>query len=101
MLRNDQYFGPGNFGQLSCFMPERAFVIFKELSELKNGGWKRKQEFAQYLEAPKGIPETSDTSCATIEFFDKLPIKFFEDNEHNIGKHVLECWRFNELIPYP
>ena len=99
LLRNDPFFGAGTFGQLSRFMPERVYVIYKQLSELEDGGWKTKPEFAKYLQALDGIPESSN-SCADKEFFDKLPIKFMEDYKRNLDKHILGRWRTNELIPY-
>mmetsp|Transcript_13666 Transcript_13666/g.29759 ORF Transcript_13666/g.29759 Transcript_13666/m.29759 type:complete len:124 (-) Transcript_13666:44-415(-) len=95
--RNDPYFGSGTFGQLARFMPERIFVMYKQLSELKDGKWKEKKEFAKYLEALEGIPESS-TSCANKEFFDKLPTKFMEEFERNLETHILNRWRSDELI---
>ena len=87
MLRNDPYFGAGTFG----FIPERAFIISKQLSELKDCGWKTKPEFSEYLEALEGIPKESDNSCATMEFFDELPVKFMDDYGRNLKKHVFDC----------
>ena len=68
MLRNDLYSGSGTFDQLAHFMPERIYVIHKQLPKLKDGGWMEKPEFAKYIKAIKGIPERSE-SCADKEFF--------------------------------
>ena len=99
LLRNDPYFGSGTFGQLAGFMPERIYVMHKQLSELKDGGWMEKPEFSKYLRALKGIPERSE-SCADKGFFDKLPEKFFEEYKCTFKKHVSERRRSDELISY-
>ena len=99
LLRNDPFFGVGTFGQLARFMPERVYVICQQLYELKDDKWKNKPEFAKYLEALKGIPKSSK-SCANKEFFEQLPIKFMENHEHNIDKHILNQWRSDKLLPY-
>ena len=71
----------------------------RKLTE-KDGGWKTKPEFREYLEALKGIPKESDNSYATMEFFYKLPIEFMDDYERNLKKHVLDCCCSDELIVY-
>ena len=68
LKKNDQYFGPGTFGQLSCFMAERTYVMKMHLECLKNGGWKDLKEFADYAESLMGVPERSD-DCANCAFF--------------------------------
>ena len=35
-----------------------------------------------------------------MEFFDKLPVKFMDDYERNLKKHVFDCWSSDELIVY-
>ena len=99
LLLNDPFFGAGICGQLACFMPEQVYIIYQQSYELKDGKWKNKPEFAKYLEALKGIPESSK-ACANKEFFEQLPIKFMEDYERNLDKYILNRWRSNNSTIY-
>ena len=66
------------------------------LSELKDDGWKEKDEFDAYKTALKGIPDKSD-SCADKAFFDKLVPTFIEEYERTLKKHVLDRWRSGDI----
>ena len=99
LLRNDPYLGHGTFGQLARFMPERSYIMFKQITELENGGWKTKPQFAKYLHALKGVPEVSE-HAADRAFFLDLPVKFLKVYKNNLYKHILERWRSDKLIGY-
>ena len=38
LLRDDQYYGKNTFGEVARLMPERAFVLYQQLQQLKDGG---------------------------------------------------------------
>ena len=101
LLRNNSCFGEGTFGQLSQFMAERTYVMYKQMNELKDGGWENVEgdAFKKYKDALKGIPEKSEHS-ADRSFFNAMPNTFIANYEKSLNEHVLERWRSNELLWY-
>jgi hypothetical protein len=101
LKRNDIYFGSGTFGQLSRFMPVQIYVMRKQLDELKDGGWKERDEFKPYIEALEGIPEkSSNNNEADREFFVNMSNKFISMYELSLNDHLLERWRSEKLVWY-
>ena len=102
LKRNDLYFGSGTFGQLARFMPVQVYVMHKQLEELKNGGWKKKKPFEKYVEALKGIPQTSanEDNKADQAFFEDMSKKFLSIYENTLNDHLLKRWRSEKLLWY-
>ncbi len=99
LLRNDPFFGPNTFGQCARFMPERTYVMQKQLNELKDEGWKTKAEFEPFVKALAGVPEHTN-HAANRDFFLELPDKFFKIYERSLSDHILKRWRNDKLLPY-
>ncbi len=102
MKCNDPYFGSGTYGQLAPFMPERIYLMKREVSTLQGedgNGWKGINLFAPYLKALSNVPKKSNHS-ADRSFFEKLPIKFINEYHSNLDKHLIDHWRLDDLVPY-
>jgi hypothetical protein len=102
MKCNDPYFGSGMCGQLACFMPEHIYLMKREVSTLQGedgNGWKGIDLFAPYLKALSNVPKKSN-HLADRSFFEKLPIKFINEYHSNLDKHLIDCWRLDDLVPY-
>lgn len=91
---NDPFLGAGTFGQLARFGPERCAVMHLHLSELENGGWKKKEEFEQYIKAynasSKGVKKYLDNAIDV--FFQRYRIIF--------DRHMVTKWTSSEIVPY-
>ncbi len=55
--------------------------------------------FAPYLKALSNVPKKSK-HLADWSFFEKLPIKFINKYHSNLDKHLIDCWRSDDLVPY-
>lgn len=99
LLRDDPYYGINTFGQGSRHMAVRCYVMRKQLDELKNGGWKEKDEFTKFKEALANIPKESKHD-AKRAYFGRMVEKFFGIYEENLEKHLFDRWRNNKLISY-
>jgi hypothetical protein len=121
LLRNDPYYGVNTFGQVARLMPERAYVMYHRLQQLKNGGWKtvsweekeystnavgdiveittRGLFFGKFIESLRKVPTNSE-HAATQQFFEKMVTKFLSIFESNLNKHISQRWRNDKLIVY-
>ncbi len=102
MKCNDPYFGNGTYGQLVCFMPERIYLMKREVSALRGedgNRWKGIDLLAPYLKALSNVPKKSNHS-AEWSFFEKLPIRFINEYHSNLDKHLIDHWRSDDLVPY-
>jgi hypothetical protein len=91
MKCNNPYFGSGMYGQLASVMPERIYLMKREVSTLQGedcNGWKGINLFAPYLKALSNVPKKSNHS-ADWSFFEKLPIKFINKYHSNLNKHLI------------
>ena len=48
-------------------MPERIYIMHKQLDELRDGGWRHFPQFEKFVESLTGVLEKSD-SCADRVF---------------------------------
>ena len=73
--------------------------MFKQLNELKDGGWKTQQQFAGFVKALHGVPEKTKHG-ASRDFFLDFPDKFIGLYEKSLSDHILMRWRNNKLLLY-
>jgi hypothetical protein len=96
--RNDPTFGVGSYGHICRLVPEHLFVMEEQLKQLKNGGWKEKPEFKDFIDSVDGISNQGTKEKCGKEFFERLPDLFLERFEMTFHDHTKK-WRDRKTLP--
>ena len=96
LTQNHPILGKGTFGQLSCFGPERCYVMNRQLSELENDGWKGNPAFKPFIDSLAGIDSGDDG----IPYIKKSIKVFFERYKFVFDKHMVTKWRSSSTLHY-
>ena len=101
LLRRDPVFGHDSHGQTIRLYPERCYLMYRDLDELRtDDGWKNKPEFKEYLDAVKRIPDLGQKEYADRSFFNDAPELFFREYSHMFTKHISNKVRKSDIVLY-